>query len=383
MIEPSSDLGGRPSRPARVAFFMHGFEMGGAQKMTLVLTEALARRGLDVDLVVATDKGPLRDSVSKSVRILVLDSKRAFDRLSRRARTRAVVPALARYIRQEAPDVLIGAANHASISAALGHLLARRPDTRLFLRATNPLARAQGSLLKRIAARLLFTRARQIIAVSQPVADDHRAILGREMPIVVVPEPVVDTEFLRRAEAPPFHPWITAGHPLIVAIGRLAEQKDYPTLLKAFQTLRTTDPEARLLIIGDGPLRDELLALRQSLGLDGFVDFAGMIENPLPALRHARCLALSSRWEGLGIVVIEALALGCPVVATDTSAVRWVLQDGVFGHLSPVGDPALLAQNLSKALRQAPAASSLRQRSNDFSEAAIAANYIKLIGVPQ
>lgn len=364
-----------------IAFFMHGFEMGGAQKMTIALASSLAAAGHRVDLVVACGDGPLRALVPASVEIAVLPpALPSPERWARRTRVRAAVPALAAYLRREAPEVLISGANHASIATAAAHWLARRPATKLMLRATNPLARrGLAPWAKRTIARILFARAATIISVSLPLAEEHAAVLGEHVRLRVIPEPIVDPRFGDRLAAPPFHPWLSEQPPLVVTIGRLVAQKDQPVLLAAFAAVRAAVPDCRLMVIGDGPKRAELVRLAASLGLADAVHFAGTVDNPLPALARADCLAMSSRWEGLGIAAVEALAAGCPVVATDTPALRWVLSGGAFGRLVPVGDAQALAAAIVATLKAPPLRASLTRRAREFGSEAVAAAYGELV----
>lgn len=138
--------------------------------------------------------------------------------------------------------------------------------------------------------------------------------------------------------------------PTIVACGRLDVQKDYPTLLRAFAILHAKTP-ARLLILGEGPLRGELEAEASRLGISPHVSFMGFQLHPRQFMRKARVFVHSARWEGFGIVLLEALASGCTIVATDCpGGVRDALNDGEFGLLVPVEHPAALAEGLEAAL---------------------------------
>lgn len=364
-----------------VAFFMHGFEMGGAQKMTIALASSLAAAGHRVDLVVVLAAGPLRASVPANVEIVELPPALPFAaRWARRARVRAAVPGLAAYLRREAPEVLFSGANHASIATAVAHWLAGQSATKLVLRATNPLVRrGLASWLKRAVARMVFTRAAAIVPVSLPLAEDHASVLGQRARLRTIPEPIVDPMFMDRVAAPPFHAWLAEEPPLVVAIGRLVAQKDQAVLLEAFAAVRAAIPDCRLMLIGDGPKRAALVRLAASFGLSEAVHFAGTIDNPLPALAGAGCLAMSSRWEGLGIAAVEALAAGCPVVATDTPALRWVLGGGAFGRLVPVGDARALADAIIATLAAPPPRASLSRRAREFGSEAVAAAYGALV----
>lgn len=364
---PTTSRAGR-----RIAFFLHSLEMGGAQKMTLRLAGGLARAGYSVDIVVAQADGPLLNEVSPEVGLVVLPLAPRRRAGGRAARVRAAIPALARYVRERRPAALIAGANHVSIATVLARVVAREPDTRLILRATNPVWRPGGSRLKRAVARLLFPRADLVIAVSEPVAADHAGALGARVPVEVIPEPAIAADFGERLAAPPFHPWIEDGAELVVSIGRLVRQKDHRALIEAFVAVRALRPTARLLIVGDGPLKTELIELRHRLGLDKVIAFAGAVDNPLPALRRARCFAMPSAWEGLGIAAIEAVAAGCPVVAVDSPAVRWALRNGTLGRLVPAGDRAVLAAAIADQVRQSAHRRPAAVRALDFTlEAAV------------
>src|SRR6185369_12818756 len=150
----------------------------------------------------------------------------------------------------------------------------------------------------------------------------------------------------RNADEPIDHPWFPGdvAHPVIVAVGRLVAMKDYPTMFAALAKIRQTIG-ARLVILGDGPLRGELEAQVRARGLDDAVAFLGYDKNPYRYMKHAQLLLHSSLAEGLPGVLIQSLACGTPVVATDCDhGPREVVRDGVDGYLVPVGDADALAQ---------------------------------------
>lgn len=141
--------------------------------------------------------------------------------------------------------------------------------------------------------------------------------------------------------------------PYIVSVGRLEEsQKDFTTLLKAYARLVRDGIEEDLVIVGDGASRQKLEQLTRELGLEARVRFAGFQANPFAWMRHARLMAFSSRMEGLGNVLVEALALGQVVVSTDCPVgPREMLDDGRAGLLVPVGEVDALADAMTRALR--------------------------------
>jgi len=251
--------------------------------------------------------------------------------------------------------VFSAGASNILVSAA--HLLARS-RARLVLSERSALHRADRSRA-RIAAelpakRLTYRRADVIAAVSEGVARDLADVLGLSPArIRVVGNPIVDDDLAVLAAAPVAHPWLAprAAEPAIVACGRLVEIKDYPTLLDAFSRIRAARP-AKLLVLGDGPLRGELRARAGRLGLGDHVDFLGFDKNPFPYLARARLLLHASRAEGLPGVLIQAMACGTPVVATDCDfGPREVIAaPGRDGFLVPVGDAAALADRALRLL---------------------------------
>jgi glycosyltransferase involved in cell wall biosynthesis len=194
--------------------------------------------------------------------------------------------------------------------------------------------------LNRTALRVLYPRADAIIALSAGLAAHLREI-APIMPakITVIPNPAPAP--VMGASAP------RAGSvPLVLACGRLEQQKDFSTLLEAFSRIRALRA-ARLAILGTGSLEGQLRDQARALGIDASVDFAGHVEDVHAWMRRASVFALSSRWEGFPNVLLEALSQRCPVVATDCSdAVSEVLADGKLGAIVPIGDADALATAL-------------------------------------
>jgi glycosyltransferase involved in cell wall biosynthesis len=167
----------------------------------------------------------------------------------------------------------------------------------------------------------------------------------------VIYNPIVTDELLAMSRAPVDHPWCAAGAPpVILAVGRLTEQKDFPNLIRAYARLRQRR-SVRLVILGEGEARGELEDLIARLGLAEDVYLPGFVDNPFAWMRQARLFALSSRWEGLPSVLIQAMACGAQVVSTDCpSGPAEILEDGRWGRLVPVGDPEALAAAMDAAL---------------------------------
>jgi glycosyltransferase involved in cell wall biosynthesis len=341
----------------RVAIFTADMGGGGAERAMLKLAGGVARRGYPVDLVLSRAGGDYLPEVPETVRVVDLDAGRVLTSL----------PGLVRYLRRERPSVMLTSLNHVNIVG----LWARRLSgvrTRLVVNEQNTLsqdapnsARRRHRLLPRFVRRF-YPWADGIVAVSKGAADDlARTARLPAGSVRVVHNPIVTPELREMAAAPLDHPWFGPGEPPVaLAVGRLAPQKDFGTLLRAFARVLERRP-ARLLILGEGPERPSLEALVPELGLEGSVDLAGRVLNPYPYMRRAGVFVLSSRWEGLPSVLIEALYCGVPIVATDCpSGPVEILEGGEHGRLVPVGDAEALAEGIAAALdghvpRPAPA----------------------------
>lgn len=192
----------------------------------------------------------------------------------------------------------------------------------------------------------------RIVSVARGTADDLARTTGlsRER-IEVVHNPIVTPELKELAKTPLDHPWFREGEPpVVLSVGRFSKQKDFGTLLRAFARVREDRP-ARLVILGDGPERSMLESLISELGLDEVAALPGWVANPYPWMAHAGVYVLSSRWEGLPSVLIEALYCAVPIVATDClSGPREILEGGEHGLLVSVGDVEALARGIESAL---------------------------------
>jgi glycosyltransferase involved in cell wall biosynthesis len=255
--------------------------------------------------------------------------------------------------------VLVSSMSHANLVALWAAKLARSA-TPVVVTEHNTLSQAageDGALAKGIwphLLRLFYPWAASVVAVSRGAADDLSRTSGLPRDRVqVVYNPVITRAILAQAEKDPGHPWFAPGEPpVILGVGRLTRQKDFPTLLRAFAQVRRRRP-ARLIILGEGEDRVALEKLRDELGLTDDVALPGFQENAMAYMAHSALFALSSAWEGLPTVLIEALAAGTQVVSTDCpSGPREILQDGRLGRLVPVGDSAALARAILETLER-------------------------------
>ena len=332
----------------RLAFFLPDLHGGGAERVVLSLCRRFVAEGIAVDLLLARATGALLGEVPQGVHVIDLGL-----RLRLPTRTGLALGAFAglvRYLRSTPPTALAASLTGANLVA----IAARRAaggHTRLVLREANTAANLRGPLTRRW-VRVLYPAADAVIAVSEGVREDLVNLLGLPAQQVrVIYNPVDIGEIHRLADEDPHQPWFGPGAPpVILGVGRLAPQKDFASLLQAFAAVRQTRP-ARLMLLGEGPLRAELEHLAAGLGIAADVAMPGFVANPYAYLRRAAAFVLCSRWEGMPNVLIQALASGPPVVATDChSGPREILDGGRYGRLVPVGDVQALADAISSTL---------------------------------
>jgi glycosyltransferase involved in cell wall biosynthesis len=331
----------------RVAIFTANMDGGGAERAMLKLAGGIAGHGYDVDLVLSRAEGHYLQEVPDSVRIVDLHARRLL----------SSIPGLVRYLRRERPNAMLTSMNYVNIVGIWARTLAR-VDTRLIVNEQNALSleaahspRRRHRLMPRLIKRF-YPWADGVTSVARGTADDLVSTAGVSPNLIeVVHNPIVTTELRALVAEPLAHPWFGPGQvPVVLGVGRLAPQKDFGTLIRAFARVIARRP-CRLMILGDGPERASLEALVAERGLTGSVDLPGWISNPYPYMAHAGVFVLSSRWEGLPSVLIEALFCGVPVVATDClSGPREILEGGRYGALIPVGDEEALAAAIEAAL---------------------------------
>jgi glycosyltransferase involved in cell wall biosynthesis len=363
------------STDSAIAFFLPSLIGGGAERVTLNLARAIAERGFTVDLVLAAAEGVFLNEVPPTVRVVDLHASRVL---------RSITP-LAAYLRRERPRVLVSSMGHANLAALWAARLAGRV-TPVVVTEHNTLSQEAGR--QRLLSGWLWPRllgtcypwAARIVAVSEGAADDLARTSGLPRDRVeVVYNPVITPTMLAMARQPADHPWLAPGQPpVVLGVGRLTRQKDFGVLVRAFAEVRRRRP-ARLIILGDGEERAALEALVRELGLGEDVALPGFRDNALAYMAGAGVFALSSAWEGLPTVLIEALAAGTRVVSTDCpSGPREILQDGRLGALVPVGDHAALGAAMLEALAE-PARPAPLEALAPFTRDASVDHYLRVI----
>jgi glycosyltransferase involved in cell wall biosynthesis len=333
---------------ADIAIFMRCLYEGGAERVMLNLASDLIKRDLKVDLVLVKAEGGYLSQIPPEVRLIDLKANWK----------PGILPKLMQYLKQEKPKSMLVALHYPCEIALLAKRLSR-VSTQIIVSEHNHLSQEAKRIkqisvrLTPLAAKIFYPWADGIIAVSGGVAEDLAKVtkIPRNK-IQLIYNPVIFPEMFEKAKESVEHPWFKPGSPpVILGVGRFYPQKDFQTLIRAFAVVRKIRPAKLILLGGDGPELPKLKELIANLKLEEDVAILGFAANPYAYMAKASVFVLSSAWEGLPTVLIEAMAIGTPVVSTDCpSGPSEILDGGKYGWLTPVGDSKAMAEKILKVL---------------------------------
>ncbi len=360
-----------------ITLFIPLLEDGGAEHVMLILAEAFIQKGLAVDLLLTNAQHP------KNVRLSQVPAKVNIVDLKASGTLPALLP-LTRYLRRHRPFGLLSTLHHGNVMAVWAKYLSRT-DTRVVIRVANSFSTEGGrkawarDQIPHPLVRWFFPRADAVVALANDMADNLKQVFNMPDSVLhVIYNPVPTERINEMSQQPIHHHWLMEKQlPVLLAVGRLEAQKDFATLIRAFQKL---EHPARLIILGEGSQRPILEKFIQEAELQERVELVGFVENPYPYMKQASTLVMSSIHEGFPNVLVEALACGCPVVSTDCpTGPSEILEKGRYGRLVPVGDSDALARAISQTLNSPPDPEFLKQRVMAFSPDVIADQYLALL----
>jgi glycosyltransferase involved in cell wall biosynthesis len=368
-----------PSQGQRIAIFVATSGHSGVDRIINNLVAQFDRWGNPVDLLQIQGHGP-KVSVHglRHARRIALGA----------SHVNTALPALIRYLRRERPVALLTDKDRVNRIAIIARALAGS-DTRLVVRLGTTVSANladRGALerwTQRSSMRNLYPLADRVILPSEDAANDLIAYTGlAPTQIQVVRSPVVSEQIDELAADPVDHPWFRAGEPpVVLGVGELGYRKDFTTLIRAFAEVRRARP-CRLMILGRGRRKDALVALASELGVSNDVALPGFVTNPYPIMSRSSLYVLSSRWEGMPVALIEALACGTPVVATDCpSGPREVLGNTEASSLVPVGAVSAMAAAITVQLDHPSEPANLRRLVEPYRIPASAAAYLRVLGI--
>ena len=371
-VQPQQDKASAvAAKDTRICLFPETLAGGGIGRTNLNLARGLLELGADVDFFLTSKKGALTEQIPLRARVFEGGGS-----------VKTSLRPLYQYLNQEKPHALITAHVHVNIASTLVHKFTRG-NTLLINTIHTATSTDDTTLKKRMLSKVSkfsYPHADKVVAVSRAAADDTADYLGLpKRRFDVIYNPVITPELFEKAEQSITHPFFNEAQPVIVSVGRLTKQKDYSTLLRAFALLQR-EVKSKLIILGEGEDRAKLEDLVSELELTEDVSLHGFDTNPYAYMADAKLFVSSSAWEGLPTVIIEALALGTPVVATDCPGGTREILEGGFGELVPVANPEALAIAMKESLRATPDKDKLRQRGASFSYLEAARNYLELTG---
>lgn len=352
-----------------IALLLPDLRPGGVERVSLRLAESLLGHGYRVDIVLMSAQGELLSQVPRGARVIDLGVTGLL---------RLPWP-LARYLREKRPHALRVAMWPLTVAALL---TARGALTgmRVIVSDHNTLSLSArvGVLPTRPLLRMslpVYRLAHGVVAVSAGVAADVARLGHLDADAIRV----IHNPAARGLPLPTSAPDRPTVPKRIISVGALKAQKDYATLISAFAKLRVTRP-AKLTILGEGDLRVGLEEQARRLGVASDVELRGFILDPYPHYLASDLFVLSSRYEGFGNVIVEALECGLPVVATDCrSGPSEILLDGRYGRLVPVGNVEVLAEAMAEALDERPDPVRQARRARDFTAEHAVRAYLELL----
>lgn len=361
----------------KIAVIVARYAITGVPLAQLRLARALVRHGHVVDFIVGFVDSQYVVPKADGVNFIVWHQ----------GQVRGLLFRLRHYFRVVKPDLVFSAEDHLNLVVIWAALLAGSEAKISGSCRVTPFDTysdqlfSKGWVLKQL-MRWSMAWADALTCVSRDMVDQYRQVF-RHPPHVCVYNIVDEQEARRRMAEPVSHPWLEQHHqPLLLAAGRLAPWKGFIDLIEAMAIL-VPCTQARLLILGDGPLRQELQSRINELGLADHISLVGYVNNPLPYFVKADVFVLSSLVEGMPNVLVEAMMCGCTPVATDCpTGPRELLQAGRYGYLVPVGDPEALAAGIRQALASPIPVTQLAEAIAPFEENTVINKHFAVLGIP-
>jgi glycosyltransferase involved in cell wall biosynthesis len=360
-----------------IAFYLATSGHSGVDRVMNNLVHEFVRLGYRVDILSIADHGPIWKDLTDTVRVIDLKARHVLTSF----------PRLWWYLLSEKPVSLLSDKDKLNRNAIIANLLSGK-QTRITVRIGTTVSE---NLKKRrflsrwsqyLSIRWLYRWAYNVITPSFGAAKDLAHLMGcPASKVTVANSPIIDKSFYERAAESIDHPWFKSNNlPVIFGLGELSERKNFAVLIQAFAKVREQIP-CHLAIAGEGKQKQRLLELISELELEKEVHLLGYLDNPLPYLARSQVFCLTSRCEGMPVVLIEALACGVSVVSSDCpSGPKEILADGQYGILTPVNDVEALAQGILNKLQHPDSAYVLKSAVEDYTAHVSALSYLKALG---
>ena len=358
-----------PYAPLRVSIILHQLGWGGVERVAAILANGFAKRGIETELLVCAKGGPGEDELRA---IIGENASVHYFRQTQGSRLMDLLKGftkMGRYLHETKPEIVLSAGNNVNLFSLLLVRLSCPGPTRLFVKTTNPVARLHDSRFKHFIRRACYSLIFRYCDGVLSLCEEEVSMLRKSFPntsdkfIAVYNPYIIDaispktTASATRAKDAPKN---------LIAVGRLHHQKRFDVLLHAFAKVRN-DVDCRLVILGEGEDRTKLQALSTQLGIAHLIQMPGFVSNVPEWLAKADLFVLSSDYEGLPAVVLEALAFNCPVVATDSfPGARALLEAATRCDVTPIRNADALASAIINSLGKSSSTKELSRLTNKY-----------------
>lgn len=359
---------------SQVALFVSSLTPGGAQRVFVWLANEFAERGIDVDLLVVNDRGALLPQVDDGVNVVNFDVPAA----------RYTPLKLYNYLHEREPDTLLSTLSYINMIAGFVRSFSSFSTKFVFREATTPSIERKANFSKKVIDWLIpcvYPRADGIVCVSEGVRDDLNQYYGLPEQKLSVCHNPTDIEAVLNQADESIHDlaWFDDDEFVVLSAGRLEYAKGFDLLIESFREVEGSE-ECKLVILGEGAQRDELESMVQQYGLGESVKLPGHRDNPYKYMKQADLFVLPSRYEGCPNTLIEAMACGTQVVATDCrSGPAEILESGKWGTLVPPDDVPALSNAMQSGV-ETIYDFDVRTRAKDFSVEIVADCYLDILG---
>lgn len=332
---------------SKFSFYLFDLNGGGAERVIVTLLNEMHKQNLVVELIVSKKEGPYLLELNPRISITEIGSRSLIYNIY----------SLYKHVKEKGSSHLVTTMRGPSIVTLIVKIILGTKIKAVIREANTPSQEHAKSGIKHkllnTLTRFLYGFSDSIICVSEGVESDFKSFYKKidTAKISTIYNPVINDAFFEKADSDitTALPWPSTSF-YFIAVGRFVDQKDYPTLLQAFHIISKTH-DVNLLILGNGPLRLQLITEAKNLGLESRVFCPGFVDNPFPYMKRANCYVLSSRWEGLPNALVQAVSLGLQTISTDCpSGPREILEGGELGILTPIQDVGALAEAMRQVL---------------------------------
>lgn len=364
----------------KIGFYMHNFNGGGAEKVTITLADLLYKEGFDVFIIVKNNTGILNNTIPEYIKIIDLNISNSTKIL----RNIVNVLKLIQIFNKNEFKCIISVTRGMNLIASIARRLSNKTNIPLIGTIHNSVSQEKIDYpkIKNYLTKKLDSQFSKIIVVSEDARKEYVKLTKVDPnKTITIYNPVVSSDIINKSENPCTHPWLKADRDFktLITAGRLTYQKNQKVLLEMLLKIKN-EVDVRLIILGEGELRKELELFCKTNNIEKIVDFVGFVENPYCYFKNADAFILSSRYEGLPTVLIEALACGCNIVSTDCpTGPREILDENKYGFLCKLNDCDDLLLKTKSCLENPIAKSKLTNHSLEYSIEKSKAKYVRLM----